>query len=557
MSTKDNHRNTSRLLVIGIDGGTWDIFRPLINKGVMPNLRTLVNDGADGILKSTIPPLTAPAWSSFLTGKNPAKHSIFHFSKKISEGDKSKVTPVNSRSIQGRLFPQILSDADKVIGLINIPMTYPPFPINGFMVSGMLTPEGAENFTYPVELKNELTDYQIDLPQIRKWVKKDLISPGKSKNAKSILADCLQMHARRTANVTYLACEYKWDILCVVFMANDRLCHHLWDAVAAKGDNILHPLAQEVITYYEQLDNTIGNLMNIAGRQASIIVLSDHGFGPSPKNSVNLTNWLIERKLLKLKIGGVSRSNKILQLKAKTRAILRNILPAFLQRQIMIALGTREEQYNNIIDYDNTIAIFSQIYRDFGGIVINRSCVPDDKYEILREQIITELKELSDPNTKNHLIKEAYRREKIYHGPHLSAAPDIVIQASDGYMFNLDPYATKLVTQTPQEGIDEFGKHQLDGIFVMHSPFVKQGAELHNIKIEDVAPTILYLMQTPIPEDMDGRVIQECFQDDFLKKNAIQYAAASEAVEMPSDETIYSQKDEAQVMKRLKDLGYL
>jgi len=68
-----------KLVIIGIDGGTYSIIDPLIEKGALPNLRRLIKSGVKGILKSTYPPLTAPAWVSFMTGENPGKHGFFDF----------------------------------------------------------------------------------------------------------------------------------------------------------------------------------------------------------------------------------------------------------------------------------------------------------------------------------------------------------------------------------------------------------------------------------------------------------------------------------------------
>lgn len=127
MSNGKGQTGASRVLVIGIDGGTWDLFKPLIDEDKMPHLGKLLNNGAHGILMSTIPPVTAPAWSSFLTGKNPARHGVFDFIDWDGKLRKEKL--VSSQSIHGQWFPEILSKQGKTVGLINVPLTYPNFII--------------------------------------------------------------------------------------------------------------------------------------------------------------------------------------------------------------------------------------------------------------------------------------------------------------------------------------------------------------------------------------------------------------------------------------------
>ena len=156
-----------KVLIIGLDGGTWSVLTPWINNGSLPNLGRLQQAGCWGDLLSTIPPLTAPAWSTFATGKNPGKHGVFHFvSSGFSQAARTVgATPeiVDSRSIKSATLWDILGHHNRKVGLVNIPMTYPPRPVNGFMITSFLTPPNASVFTYPPELSSKLTDYQIDL----------------------------------------------------------------------------------------------------------------------------------------------------------------------------------------------------------------------------------------------------------------------------------------------------------------------------------------------------------------------------------------------------------
>ncbi len=143
----------NKLLVIGIDGGTLDIVLPMVADGKLPNLQRLIQKGAYGTLRSTVPPVTAPAWSSFITGTNPGRHGIFYFFKreKDKHGGRSRNVLANLNHIRGIPFWKVLNTHGKKVGLLNIPLTYPPQKVNGFMVSGMLVPRGSTDYTFPPE----------------------------------------------------------------------------------------------------------------------------------------------------------------------------------------------------------------------------------------------------------------------------------------------------------------------------------------------------------------------------------------------------------------------
>jgi len=146
--------NQRRVMVIGLDGATFTLLEPLMALGVMPFLARFREESAHGELLSTMPPVTAPAWASFMTGVNPGRHGIYEFAHR-QRGSLSQV-PVNATFLQAPTLWQRLSDAGACVGVINVPLTYPPAPVNGFLISGLMTPRGARDFTYPRSLLGEL-----------------------------------------------------------------------------------------------------------------------------------------------------------------------------------------------------------------------------------------------------------------------------------------------------------------------------------------------------------------------------------------------------------------
>jgi len=154
-----------RVIIIGLDGATWDLLTPWVNKQDLPNFKILMENGCFGTLESTIPHITPPAWTSMSTGKNPGKHGIFDFSSIIKDTDNVRNLDLyNSRSKKSKEIWDYLNMKSIIV---NVPVTYPPRKINGIMVTGMYTPHMESDFTYPEEVKKEILelfpDYKIEL----------------------------------------------------------------------------------------------------------------------------------------------------------------------------------------------------------------------------------------------------------------------------------------------------------------------------------------------------------------------------------------------------------
>ena len=154
-----------RVLVVGLDGGTLDVIRPLAEGGLLPNVASMLRQGAWGTLRSTTPPHSAPAWASFATGANPGRHGVFHFraiDRSFYEGsDYTRI--VDARSIALPTLWERVSQAGKRVGVLNVPLTYPAQSVNGFLVAGMPAPPNPTAFTYPAELAASLPGYEIDV----------------------------------------------------------------------------------------------------------------------------------------------------------------------------------------------------------------------------------------------------------------------------------------------------------------------------------------------------------------------------------------------------------
>src|SRR5260370_25764040 len=122
-----------KIIIIGLDSATWDLIKPWAAQGLLPNLSQLAEKGVSGELESAIPPLTPPAWTSFMTGQNPGKHGIFHFLEKQPGAYAMRYSNAGSR--RAPTLWRMLSGAGHTVGVINVPFTSPPQPVNGFHLS--------------------------------------------------------------------------------------------------------------------------------------------------------------------------------------------------------------------------------------------------------------------------------------------------------------------------------------------------------------------------------------------------------------------------------------
>src|SRR4030043_1717834 len=144
-------KNAIKVLIIGLDGATWDIIDGLVKNNELPTFKKLIYDGVKAKLYSTQPNLTPIAWSSFLTGKNPGNHGIYDFFKY----ENKKATPVNSKMLKGDLW-EVLGKRGKKIISLDVALTYPPKKVNGIVVSGFPVVDLDSNFIYPSRIKNKL-----------------------------------------------------------------------------------------------------------------------------------------------------------------------------------------------------------------------------------------------------------------------------------------------------------------------------------------------------------------------------------------------------------------
>lgn len=557
----------NKVLIIGLDGATWTVLKPWIEDGSLPNLAALVGKGSWGELRSTIPPLTAPAWSSFLTGKNPGKHGVFHFASLDDRpADLDQAEIVDGRSIQSSTLWDILGHHDRHVGVVNVPMSYPPRPVNGFMITGLLTPPSAAVFTHPPELSEQIPEgYEIDLDRFieqKPFAKNEEGVKEKRvvKPSLTLMDEFVHMEQERGRLALELMDSQPWDAFMVVFTATDRMGHYLWNYHRAEdldGSAESQALHEAIVNYYKEQDKLIGDLVDAAGPETSVLLMSDHGMGPIHSKITHWNNWLYKKGYLKLdKASSKSPDGLLLRLGLPRDKIGRLVrrLPGFASRR---AIGKMKTVKKARIDYAASSAHYVRIFDPVGGIRINHA--GPGKKELI-EEILNEVRQVVDPATGQKIVRRAYRREECFWGPFAEQMPDIILvfQPDYGSSARVSNYSA-IAMERPS--IEDPGGHHIEGIFVASGPQVMQRDQpLSDLNIVDMAPTVLHLLGLPIPEDMDGRVATEILDPAALEQRPV--AMDHPRGRWPSEAEARYQVDDAQdeedeaVRERLRALGY-
>jgi len=544
-----------RCLVVGLDGATLDLIRPWAADGRLPNMARLMEVGAQGELRTTLPPQTSPAWPSFMTGMNPGRHGVFDFLRRRPGG----FDMVNSSQIAAKTLWQLLSEAGLRVGVLSVPVTYPPAPVNGFMITGILSPRLAE-ISFPPGLHRR---YESELGRYR-------IGPDvnfREGNEDLFAADLAAMMERRAQYALRLMADHEWEFCMVHFLGLDLAQHALWrlidpshpryDARDARLHGDLLP------NLYQKADAILGQLWDQLGSEDMLLVMSDHGFGPL-HGTVNLNNILLQHGFLHLKQDAVTRIRYSLFRRGITpRGIygwliklgMQNLVNRFSFRARNAFLG-RLMPFSSV-DWARTRAYsmghVGQIYINLEGRDPEGS-VPPAEFEAERERVIELLRQLRHPVNDGPLVDEIILREQAYKGPYAESGADLHLVMDGGRYIAFPLFASDTHLVSPQVRGDS-GCHRMHGVLMAAGPNVRPGAVLKGTQIIDLAPTILYRMGVPVPDNMDGRVLTELFDPDFLSANPWAVKVAQPSGGQP--EHSFQPEEEAEIEVRLRGLGYL
>jgi predicted AlkP superfamily phosphohydrolase/phosphomutase len=555
-----------KIFIISLDGATWDIIRPLAAQGHLPNLSSAIERGIFSDLESVIPPVTASAWTSFMTGKNPSKHGIFDFTSFDPQAYHWGIN--TAQQIQSKTLWHILSEKGKRVVVVNLPYTYPPSTVNGVIVSGWDAPSGQTNFTYPATLRNDILamypDYSSNL-----WVSE--FQPQVSdQHFREFVTRLTRGFEQGVGLGSHLLDTQEWDVFMIHFQQTDWIQHKLWEYIerACQDAGDKDPKLEAVRKCYGRFDELVGSLLKkVAPKHPLTIVLSDHGFGRHMGNicpNYYLKEWGYYRRRgepqqnLKgakdfFRKASAVPLRKLYDAAAKTKAVLKTKIVSHQQHSSWADSTTAVVTHRGSdIDWTKTKVATVWAYKT-GYLFVNlvgrcsRGIVqPGIEYENLVSEVIAKFREIRNPQTGEKLLAVVGRGSEIYpKSQNGILLPDIVLIPQDQYgvSFSLADGPPKMSRE---------GSHRHNGVLLIQGNGLKQPAEDFHPNLIDIAPTILHLVGLPVPTDMDGRVLEEIFSDQHPVRfeDVDNHRILESAVE-------YTPQEAELIEQRLKGLGYV
>lgn len=549
----------NRVFVIGLDGATFDLINPLVEEGSLPNIGSLLKRGCHGDLNSTIHPLTAAAWTSFMTGKNPGKHGVYDFITRVPNS--YDVNLVNSHTRDRQTLWKILGNHGKKVGVINLPLNYPPEPVNGFLVSWMDAPGTNSRYTYPQELAQELKD---ELGEYK-------ITVNFNTSLDNYVKELFSLVENRAKAIDHLMTTKDWDLFCALFSATDFAQHAFWkymDKNHPQYDSVLGEKYGSVIPdIYKRIDEKLGKILSQLTPDDTVIIMSDHGFGPL-KGVVNLNNWLKTNDFLTFKDGSTAATSKLIHTVVKqTKRLLPVGAKDFLKRLLPDVRDKVESKlFHSYLDWSQTkvfaLGAYGNLWVNLKGREPMGIVEPGKEYDEVCQQVEDGLMQLRYKGEQ--VVEKVHRKEDIYTGPFLDKAPDLIIQWQDYAYHSRQRFGETEDSlfqdqQTmPMSKLEMNGFHRMNGVFIAQGKGIKEDAQITDASIMDLAPTILHILGLPIPEDMDGTILNQIFTDDSSHLSTSEKKSSeSTAAAAGDEEEIYSEDEAELVKERLRSLGYL
>lgn len=493
-----------KVLVIGLDGASFELLDPWIGQGDLPVLQMLKQKGIRADMDCGLPPTTSPNWKRYSTGKNPGKLGIYWWENINME--KGEVYFPRTRVNKHREIWDYIGESGRKVAVINMPLTFPPKKVNGFLVSGS-TDAGEGPYTYPPELQSYIGkkyNYRL-IPASRGYLRSH---PGDVYKVRQAVDDIIEVIQSRFDLAAELLTNENIDFLHITIFDINTLHHFFWNS-------------DHVKRAWQLIDRNIEKLLD---KGDYLFLMSDHGSNEI-KQVFNINAWLEREGYLKLnrsfsdflyRFGvNVNLAAKVTQFFG-IKYLLKRLVPKRFIQLIPegdgsiggTALGVGESKTRKI-NWRKTRAIASG-----QGPVYIHPRLPEWERERLKQELIQKLERLKSPVTGEPVVRRVYRKEEIYTGQYLAEMPDLVLDMNRGVHVP-DNIGRKEVFELPRHWR---GENKRFGLFLACGPGIRQGSRVEGVSIHDLAPTILHLFDIPSAADMDGRILKDIFVDDSLKK---------------------------------------
>ena len=569
-----------RVVIVGLDGGAWPVLDGFMRSGSMPNLKSLVEGGYRADLRSTNPPITPVAWASFATGMNPGRHGVFGFAAQQSAPGEYLPPPARRDAIASPSLWRRLSDHGLTSIVLSVPLTYPPEPIRGSMVTGMFTPGPHSRCTHPPGLKRELVE-EGSMPRFGVETAARLREAERSGDARAVtgarlafVADLEDMTARLMRAVRHLG-RSDFDLLAAVFVATDRVQHWMWDDVLRSSEGADGEVEDRIRGLYRLVDACVGELAEAAG-DGLVLMMSDHGFGRC-SGQFSLNRYLVDAGYAHVRgASPLLRLRRALKGSAAYGGLRRLAGGRAVARR---ALAAAQE-----LDWSSTMAFFVPgtygVRVNLRGREARGVVEPGEEYERLRSELREAIADAVDPATGCRPVARVDLREDVYDGGLVEWAPDLILVPDEGPGYVLtsgNPRDRRLVSHEPHSR----GSHRFNGVLVAHGQGVASSLAPGRADIVDLAPTVMRYLGVSAETEMDGVPLDAVVPADSpegslestvaeavgaarptrseFRANSAPGVGARDA-ERPSDEEAGDEEtvdEEDEVRRRLEDLGYL
>lgn len=520
-----------RVLMIGLDGATFTLLKPLSRMGALPFLTKFITEGVSSQLMSTRNPLTPPAWTSMTTGVSPERHGIYDFLRPAYLPDGSVYLKVNDRrqNLAETIFQMV--NRHKMRGTaLNFFGYYPALEVDGYTVAGFVPWKHLRHGIHPQSLFDKLRasdefDYRdlgMDIGEEKKVIQ------GLEGDEHEEWIELQNVRDKAWTDVTCrLMEEDRTELTALVLDGPDKIQHLFWryldpDSYAGEPGPETDKIKELCVGFYRKMDDNIRRMVETAGEDSNVIIVSDHGFGPTTE-IFYVNQWLADHGYLTWSDAAMSDAKGQLT-------------------------SDKIRDHLGMIDWRKTKAFCAT--PSSNGIYIkppNASGVSEDEYMDFALKMRQELLEWKDPDTGTPVVVKA-EMNKMRGRSYVEPCPDITLHLRDGGFVSI-LNSDKCVVQRPLAD----GTHRPEGIFIANGPDFREGEVLDDLNLLDVTPLMLALLDVQVPADLDGRVPIEALRPEF----AHSVGGESKKTAAPQAEGEVSEEDRQILLRQMQKLGYM
>ncbi len=542
-----------KIIILGLDGLSWRIVDALLQQGKLANLKKLIDQGARATLVDEPPLDSSKIWTTIATGRHPAAHGI---DRRVYRSPYSPdPIPVNSTLRKTKALWNQFSDLGRTVGFVNWFITWPVEAVRGFMVSDRarfsvshavypeILGQGRSRFLATEEdLAGDPSAFAQHLRALRR-----VLATGGYPARNPVERDEFAALVKRAEEVYFndsfirnygleLYQTHRPSLFALYFHGTDAVSHAFYkfrfpresfDVPAGQLESVGDPI--EAI--YEFHDRTLGRLMEVAEPGTTWVVLSDHGFQAQAVDLEKIYIWDLNTLLEAL-------------------GLLHYREGAEIDWARSICYTSRQLEWNPV-----AFLCLNVQGREKQGVVAPAA------FESELQRVAQALRGLTLERSGRPVFRVEVETQARRHGRHdLRVVPELEPEDfADRILIAGRAVApSEIFTVVPLSGT-----HSLEGVLVLSGPGVRQGVRLGEVRTVDIAPTLLELAGLPLGEDLDGRLVEEALEPEYLAQVPVRTIPSYEWIGAPAggplsqERALSNLEVDGQMRERMRGLGYL